>query len=195
MRIYIIRHGQTDWNLQGRFQGREDIPLNEFGIQQAHRCGKALKKESFRAVITSPLQRAKKTAEIIAGHVGVNEVIIEEGIIERDFRKISGLTPKEREMFYATGGQDDKEPWDKLCGRMMAALKKYAKLYYGENIIMVSHGASINATLTVLSKGEIGSRKTRLKNACISIIEVNHDELKLGPYNLEAEEYLDLELE
>ena len=78
---------------------------------------------------------------------------------------------------------------------MMAALKKYAKLYYGENIIMVSHGASINATLTVLSKGEIGSRKTRLKNACISIIEVNHDELKLGPYNLEAEEYLDLELE
>lgn len=192
MKILLIRHGETDWNLEGRFQGREDIPLNATGIRQAELCGKVLKDESFRAVITSPLSRAKMTAEIIAEQVSVSDIIVEEDFIERDFRKLSGLTPKEREAFYASGELDDKEPFDKLCERMMNSIKKYAVCYYNENIIIVSHGASINAVLSVLSNAYTGTGKIRLKNTCINIIDYDGGKLHLGEYNLTADEYENL---
>ena len=190
MKIYLIRHGQTDWNLEGRFQGREDIALNENGIKQAYDCGKALKGEKFKAVITSPLIRAKKTAEIIAKSINVNQIIVEEAITERDFKKVSGMTPKEREAFYASGEKDDKEPWEILSTRMMSSIKKYAEQFYDHDIVMISHGASINAVLSVLSNGETGTGKILLKNTCINIINYEKGHLKLGNYNMTAEEYL-----
>ncbi len=193
MKIYLIRHGQTDWNLQGRFQGREDIELNETGIMQANNCGKAIKDQSFQAVITSPLVRARKTAEIIAGHVKAKELVIDENITERDFKKVSGMTPQEREAFYASGEQDDKEPWEDLCSRMLRSVKRYAKKYYGHNIIMVSHGASINSVLSALSNGKTGTGKILLKNTCINIIHYEEGQLELGEYNLSPEEYMELQ--
>ncbi len=189
MKIYLIRHGETDWNLQGRFQGREDIPLNETGILQAERCGSALQGEHFQAIITSPLSRAKKTAEIIAEYLDIPQLIIEEGITERDFSKVSGMTPAQREAFYASGEEDDKEPWELLCSRMITNLHKYAKLYPNSNIIMVSHGASINSVLSVLSSGKTGTGKIILKNTCINIIHYEGEKLRLGQYNMTAEEY------
>lgn len=192
MKIYLIRHGETDWNRQGRFQGREDIVLNENGIAQAQKCGRALKGENFAAVITSPLIRAKKTASIIVEYVKTDRIIIEQGIIERDFSKVSGMTPREREHFYASGEPDDKEPWEALCNRMISNVMKYAKMFYNENIIMVSHGASINSVLSVLSGGGIGTRKTILKNTCINILDYDNNKLKIDRYNLSAEEYMEL---
>lgn len=190
MKIYLIRHGQTDWNLQGRFQGREDIALNEYGILQAQECGNAIKGEQFKAVITSPLSRARKTAEIIADRLSVDQVIIDEAITERDFSKVSGMTPKEREIFYASGEKDDKEPWEDLCNRMLTSIKRYAHKFHGNNIIMVSHGASINSVLSALSEGKTGTGKIILKNACINILHYENEKLSLGDINLSAEEYL-----
>jgi broad specificity phosphatase PhoE len=190
MKIYLIRHGQTDWNLQGRFQGREDIPLNQNGIEQAISCGMALKGDKFEAVITSPLIRARKTAEIIAEQLGLTKIITDEGIIERDFKKVSGMTPKEREAFYASQEMDDKEPWDDLCNRMISTLRKYGEQYQGKNIIMVSHGASINSVLSILSSGATGTGKIILKNTCISILHYENGKLRLGEYNMTAQEYL-----
>lgn len=190
MKIFLIRHGQTDWNLEGRFQGREDIPLNEQGVLQAIECGNAIKGEEVNIVITSPLIRAKRTAQIIADEIGANQLFIEEGITERDFSKVSGMTPQEREAFYASGEEDDKEPWELLSKRMMANIEKYAKLYPGQNIIMVSHGASINCVLAVLSEGRTGTGKIILKNVCINIINYEDDKLTLGEFNLSPEEYL-----
>ena len=189
MKIFLIRHGETDWNLQGRFQGREDIALNENGIKQALRCGRALQGETFQAVISSPLIRARRTAEIIADSLAVDQVIIEEGITERDFKKVSGMTPKEREAFYASGEMDDKEPWDDLCNRMISNIKKYGELFFDHNIVMISHGASINSVLSVLSGGKTGTGKIILKNTCISIIHYENGQLSLGKYNMTAEEY------
>lgn len=190
MKIYLIRHGQTDWNLEGRFQGREDIMLNETGILQAQECGRALAGKEFKAVITSPLLRAKKTAEIIAGIVRAEQLIVDEAIIERDFKAVSGMTKEERQAYYASGGIDDKEPFEDLCSRMIKSLKKYGKLFYDNNIIMVSHGASINSVLSVLSNGKTGTGKLLLKNTCINIIDYGKDgKLKLEYVNLSAEEY------
>jgi broad specificity phosphatase PhoE len=195
MKIYLIRHGQTDWNLEGRFQGREDIALNDHGILQAEECGRALAGESFKAIITSPLVRARRTAQIIAEHVGIKQLIIEEAITERDFKKVSGMTPREREEFYASGEKDDKEPWEELSSRMMTSIRKYAKQFFNDNIIMISHGASINAVLSVLSNGATGTGKIILKNTCINIIDYENGRLKLGVYNITAGEYLAMKQE
>lgn len=195
MKIYLIRHGQTDWNLQGRFQGREDIPLNETGILQAKECAQALEGESFRAVITSPLSRAKRTAEIIAAHLNIQQIILEEGIIERNFSKVSGMTYEEREAFYASGEPDDKEPWEQLCNRMMGTLHKYAQQFHQDNIIMISHGASINSVLSILSNGATGTGKIILKNTCINILHYEQGCFRLGDINLSAAEYTAMRLE
>ncbi|MDF2906169.1 MAG: hypothetical protein K0R34_1490 [Herbinix sp.] len=192
MKIYLIRHGETDWNRQGRFQGREDIPLNENGIMQAKQCGTALTEEQFRAVITSPLSRARRTGEIIAELLGIDQFVIEEDITERDFAKLSGMTPKEREAFYASGEKDDKEPFEKLSERMLESLKRYAEQFPSDNIIMISHGASINSVLSVLSGGNTGTGKILLKNTCINIIHYENGQFSLEEYNLTPEEYLTL---
>ena len=192
MKIYLIRHGETDWNLQGRFQGREDIPLNETGLRQAKRCSEVLMGEEFSAVITSPLVRAKKTGEIIAHNLEIPKLLVEERITERDFKKVSGMTPKEREVFYASGEKDDKEPWEDLCKRMLDCMHNYAKMFINDNIIMISHGASINAVLSVLSQGKTGTGKVILKNTCINIILYEEGSFVMGDYNLTADEYLEL---
>ena len=190
MKIFLIRHGQTDWNLQKRFQGREDIPLNETGIQQAIDCAEALKNEKIKTLITSPLLRAKKTAEIIAKHIGIDQIIEEEGIIERDLGKLSGLTKEQREAFYASGEPEDKEDWNELCTRMLSSIHKYAKLNH-HNIAMVSHGASINCVLSVISEGMTGTGKILLKNVCINEVIYEGGKLSLGIYNLSPEEFLE----
>ena len=83
-KICIVRHGETDWNAQGRLQGRTDIPLNENGKVQAMKCGEFLAQNNWDAVITSPLKRARETAEIIANYMG-KSVIINEAFIENIF--------------------------------------------------------------------------------------------------------------
>ena len=70
MKIYLIRHGETDWNHINRFQGREDIELNAAGIAQAVRCGQTLQGLGIEAVYTSPLKRAHCTGEEIAAQIG-----------------------------------------------------------------------------------------------------------------------------
>lgn len=189
MKIYLIRHGQTDWNIVGRFQGREDIMLNETGIQQAEECGRVLAGEAFKAIISSPLLRAKRTAEIMAEIIPVEQLLVDEAITERDFKAVSGMTAAEREAYYAAGGIDDKEPFDELSSRMVECIKKYAELFYNDNIIMVSHGASINSVLSVLSRGETGTGKLWLKNTCINIINYTDGVLSLGDLNMSPEEY------
>ena len=72
MKIYLIRHGETDWNHINRFQGREDIELNAAGIAQAVRCGQTLQGLGIEAVYTSPLKRAHCTGEEIAAQIGLS---------------------------------------------------------------------------------------------------------------------------
>jgi uncharacterized phosphatase len=63
--LCLVRHGETDWNSLGKLQGRADIPLNKIGVLQAEECRDVLKSSKWDVIITSPLKRAKETAEII----------------------------------------------------------------------------------------------------------------------------------
>ena len=66
--FYFLRHGQTDWNVEGRFQGHTDMPLTELGVSQAHLAARALANCPVDMLVTSPLMRALKTAAIVAEH-------------------------------------------------------------------------------------------------------------------------------
>lgn len=89
MKVTFVRHGQTDWNVKRKQQGRMDIPLNETGIAQAEKTAELLKDEPFDAVYSSPLIRARQTAQIICRGRNL-PIIIEERIIERDMGEFQG---------------------------------------------------------------------------------------------------------
>jgi uncharacterized phosphatase len=190
MRICIIRHGETDWNIKGKLQGRENIPLNKEGIKQIEGTIEYLKKYKWDKIITSPLLRARQSAEIIAKNIGINGIHEEENFIERDYGEVSGMTAKERKEAFPDGKYNGLEVFEDLQRRIVDSIIKYKKLYQGKNLIVVSHGKAINSLLSYLSNNEIGNGKTILKNACITLLEYNGNRLEIIFCNKEVKELL-----
>lgn len=189
MEIYLIRHGETDWNVEGRFQGREDVPLNAAGRNQAISCGVALSEAGFAAIYSSPLSRAMDTARELAMYHPCS-VTPDKALIERDFGKLSGKTREQREAWESRGLPTGMEPWKALAGRAMGALDRCAREYEGDSrVAMVSHGAWIKAVLSVASKHEIDGSKFQLKNTCISVLRRVEKDWEILCYNLSPEEY------
>ena len=89
MNLYIVRHGQTDWNIQGRIQGSTDIVLNSTGISQAWQTAELLKNIKFEVIYASPLKRTIDTAKIINSYHNIN-IIKDNRIIERNFGYFEG---------------------------------------------------------------------------------------------------------
>jgi uncharacterized phosphatase len=190
MQICLLRHGATDWNSLGKLQGRDDIPLNIEGIEQVNEAAKYLKKFSWNIIITSPLSRAKSSAEIISKEIGNIKIVEEIDFIERDYGQASGMTSDEIKQSFPDGEWAGTEPLEKLHNRTVNALIKYTKEYDGNDIIIISHGGVINSILAYLSENEIGTGKTFLKNACITLLEKTTDKIKIIYYNKTADELL-----
>ena len=91
VKILLVRHGETDWNLAGRFQGRSDVPLNQKGVEQANALASALRKESLAAIYSSPLVRAKETARLIKVFHPSSPLFEDEGLVEMDLGEFEGI--------------------------------------------------------------------------------------------------------
>ena len=114
MEFYFVRHGETDWNKKRLYQGNSDIELNENGIKQALNVAKIIEKENINYIVSSPLLRAQKTAEIISEHLNIPFSIIDElkelSLGEKEGQPIDnndfftnwllGITPKDAESVY-----------------------------------------------------------------------------------------------
>ena len=181
--IYLIRHGETDWNLQGRIQGREDIPLNAHGLRQAEDAARLLMGCGCRAVYSSPLKRALVTAGAIARFLGIGDVIVLPEFIERDFGRVSGLTPEERKKLKQAGAETGAEPLEALKARGLAACGEIARARPGQSVAVVSHGALINAILSAVSGGEYGTGKTVLFNGGVSLLRGEEGRWTVPYYN------------
>ena len=181
--LYILRHGQTDWNSIGKLQGREDIDLNEFGRIQALQIAEYFAKESFDVIVSSPLKRAYETAQIIALKTGIPDIHIFEDLTERCWGSASGLLPEERHSKFPNGVIPDQEEFEAMRMRGMNALVKIVQEFEGKKIIIVSHGGIINSMLYSFSQGDFGSFKTRLANACINKIIISDSIWNVEFYN------------
>ncbi|MGL4819909.1 MAG: histidine phosphatase family protein [Bacilli bacterium] len=172
--ICFVRHGQTDWNYNRIIQGREDIPLNHTGIQQAEESALYLANESWDRVIASPLGRAVHTAEIIANKVGLKVVSTDARLVERCFGDASGK-PIDEYLARKTNGEDipDMETDAEISERMMEAVHEIATKYPEERIIIVAHSHAIKGALS--SMDESISFQSPLANACASYVTFCHE--------------------
>lgn len=180
MKIYLIRHGETDWNRQMRFQGRENVPLNDAGITQAKACGKALAGRGITVVYTSPLQRAVDTGMEIAMRTGLTpaDVHVMPELIERDLGEFSGKCVSDRSSYFSLSASEDTggmEPFSEVLVRMKQAISKIAAKGDAAAAV-VSHGAAINVLLAGLSDFAVGTGKTKLYNGGVSILEGNGED-------------------
>ncbi|MCH2415656.1 MAG: histidine phosphatase family protein [Acidimicrobiales bacterium] len=145
-KLLIVRHGQSEWNALGRWQGQADPPLTDVGENQAKKATKKL--GLFDSIVSSPLQRAKNTASIISEITGVGPVTTEVGLMERDAGPWQGLTRIEIEKgwpgFLDSGHRPDGyESNPDLLSRIFEVLKKISK--NSDSILIVSHAGIVHA--------------------------------------------------
>ncbi len=184
VKFYLIRHGETDWNVESRFQGRENISLNETGQKQAEACGLGMLETGipFDCMVSSPLDRAYGTAETIAGCLGIAAIHKEPDLIERDFGKISGRKREDREWMLASGEDLQIEDEELVAERMQRVLDRFCKGDF-RHVIMVSHGASIRALLGKYAKaGSVPATEVQ-RNACLTTIVHKEDGFYLEAFD------------
>lgn len=180
--ICLLRHGETDWNAIAKLQGRTDIPLNKIGVFQAEECSEFLKGSKWDLIITSPLKRAKQTAEIIKKKIDVPLIEMEE-FVEMHFGEAEGMTLEERLTSFPDGVYPNQESESSLSKRLMTGIQEINRKYKDKKILLVAHGAVINAILYSFSNGEIGTGKTQLINASISNICFQQEQWKIKNFN------------
>ena len=190
--ILLARHGETDWNRESRFQGHADPPLNELGRRQAAQLAEALAGQELAAAYTSPLRRARETAEVIATRHGLPAVPVE-GLREVDVGSWQALTrdevehrfPKQFRRWLDYGqGWDDGETYDEMAKRAIAALEQLAARHDGERIVAVTHGGPIRAALAKaagISHREARRRGPTIGNCFIARFSVGDDHFERLP--------------
>ena len=172
--VGLLRHGQTDWNIDFRLQGITDIPLNETGLAQAQIAAKVIKAEDWDFIATSPLSRARKTAEIVAQELGISEVAVEPLLLERSFGDAEGMTHEEWKRDFPDGLPPGGESLDVLRARAERLLERLLSVYRGTRVLTVSHGALIRKLVRLVSGGELPLAGQRFGNTSLSILV--HDE-------------------
>jgi uncharacterized phosphatase len=146
--LYLVRHGETDWNLQRRIQGATDIPLNDTGREQARRAGGLLSRRNWDAVVASPLSRAHETASIIASELGLPAPTTDERLVERHYGDAEGLEVSEVDRRYpGTTHVPGREERENVAKRALEALIEIGEANRGKAVIVVSHGGLIRSVL------------------------------------------------
>ncbi len=153
--IVLVRHGETDWNRENRFQGHADTHLNDAGREQARMLALELSGETFSAAYSSPLLRAHETALILAAHLDL-EVESADELMEVDVGSWSGLTRTDIEARFPDGfnrwleyghGWDDGESYHELGERVVSGLLRIAAVHSHGNVLTVTHGGPIRSAL------------------------------------------------
>lgn len=158
--VILWRHGQTDHNLQGRFQGQVDIPLNNTGFAQACEAAEVLAATEPRAIISSDLIRAAQTAEVLGELIGV-DVSVDERLRERSFGEWEGLTREQIEerwpaafVAWRHGEQPaglNVESQSDLAERIASSVREWSsKFEISDTVIFVAHGAAITTGISAI---------------------------------------------
>lgn len=195
MKIYVMRHGQTDWNVAKRLQGRSDTELNENGRELARKTGEALLTVPFTIAFTSPLKRAKETAALALGGRDI-PIVEDERLIEISFGVYEGLCsskenyeiPDTEFSKFFTAPDQYRVPEG---GESFAELHKRAAEFLRdiitrpeleeETVLVATHGAAGRALLNALRTFELKDfwNGGVSKNCSVAILESHHGEVEL----------------
>jgi broad specificity phosphatase PhoE len=190
LKIYITRHGQTDWNVEGRMQGAKNSDLTERGKQDALNLGNSLKDTKIDYIYTSPLTRAYDTALLIKGDRDI-PVEIHENLKEMNFGIWEGMHSddvtreykdehyrfwNEPHLYKPIGG----ETFEELIKRVKITLNDITNQNKGENILLVTHTIVIKAIYTIVKDYELKDfwNPPYINNTCLTILEYNEDNYK-----------------
>jgi broad specificity phosphatase PhoE len=151
--VLLVRHGETDWNRERRWQGWADVPLSELGRQQAAELAARLRTVPLDAVYSSDLSRALETAELVAAEHGL-PAIADSGLREIDVGSWSGLTKAEIQERFDGVWPDDAETSEAHAARVRAAASRILHEHAHGTVLLVTHGGTIRA-LVDASEGPI----------------------------------------
>ena len=178
-RILIVRHGQSTWNAEGRWQGQEDPPLSSVGVRQARAAAAVV--GTFDLVAASPLQRALSTATIVADELGIGPVDTDPDLMERHAGGFQGLTRPEIDVAFpgflaARRRPDDWEDDESVVERAVRALARISATIGDGTALVISHGGVIGCLERLVG----ASRDGRLPNLAGRWFEVGPGVLRAG---------------
>ncbi|TPW70946.1 histidine phosphatase family protein [Schumannella sp. 10F1B-5-1] len=185
--LYLVRHGETDWNLARRIQGTTDIPLNDTGRAQAQATGRLLARRQWDGIYASPLGRAMETGSIIAAELGMPTPTPVLGVVEREYGEAEGLTWEQIEERFPEGAEvPGRETREHVAERVVAALCELANAHPGEKLIVVSHGGAIRS---VLQTAEPDAKHPMITNGSVHSFRMTEGGLELIAFDdsIEAE--------
>jgi 2,3-bisphosphoglycerate-dependent phosphoglycerate mutase len=143
--LLLVRHGETDWNAEGKLQGHTDRPLNDYGRRQAQALADRLAGESIDAVYASDLSRARETAEILGAKLGL-PVLVDPDLREKNWGNWEGLTADER-LHIEFEGETSEAHRD----RTLSAVQRIVERHPGGRIVVVTHGGSLRRIQAAVS--------------------------------------------
>ena len=147
-KLYIVRHGKTDWNEKGLLQGSTDIDINEEGIYEANELAKKIDLDKIDVCICSPLSRAKQTADILIR--GKKEIIYDDLLVERSFgdyegKKIDFDLIAQQWNYKLNDASHNIESLQACLARAKKFLDGIKAKYQNKSILIVSHGSFMKA--------------------------------------------------
>ncbi|MCU1405590.1 MAG: histidine phosphatase family protein [Glaciihabitans sp.] len=149
--LYLVRHGETDWNKARRIQGSTDIPLNDTGRAQAATTGQLLARRDWDVIVASPLSRAYETASIIASENGLPAPVAHPSLVERRYGQAEGLNYQQvDDRFPGDMDVPGRETREQVMERVVPTLLEIAGQHPGAAVIVVSHGGVIRSVLNAI---------------------------------------------
>ncbi len=181
--LLLVRHGETDWYRQGRYDGHTDLRLNAAGRAQAKAVARWLAVPRCQAIVSSPLARAWETAQVLAEHTRVRAISTDDDLIERGYGEAEGLTITDRLLRWPEGNWPGLEELLDVQDRALMSLMQIASAHGGQRVAVITHNGVINAVLTYLSQGRVGIGKTTLHSGGITTLIHDADGLRIDSVN------------
>ncbi|MGE8290819.1 MAG: 2,3-bisphosphoglycerate-dependent phosphoglycerate mutase [Sphingobacterium sp.] len=165
VKLFLVRHGQSQWNLENRFTGWQNIDITALGQEEARQAGKALRNESIDIAFTSTLIRAQHTLQIIFEEIGKPNIpiVVDAALNERSYGNLEGLNKDETAEKYGAeqvhiwrrsfdvappGGESLKDTYDRVIPYFENFIQP--ELDAGKNVLIVAHGNSLRALIMYL---------------------------------------------
>lgn len=188
--IYLTRHGQTEWNIEKRLQGRGNSPLTKQGIERAEELRDRLKDIEIDIIYSSPIERALNTANILKGNKSV-EVVTDDNFVEMSFGEYEGRITEEVKLenpewdieLIMKGNTEIKAPkgetLEEVRGRIKIAMDNLLEKHKGENILIVAHGITLKALMHYFKDKDVNTEVMGQATLTKIVVDENNN------YNIE----------